>query len=80
MKAAYYFSKTQRRILQYSGRKPLFLPNGMEYTELNNSFEDGDEIPSQNNFSDSKLVFVKENLPVNESVLNISGKRFAKVF
>ena len=80
MKAAYYFSETQRRLLQNISRTPLFLSNGTEYTEILNYFEDGDEIPLQNSFSDSKLVFIKENLPVNESMLNISGKRFAKVF
>ncbi len=80
MKAAYYFSKEQCRVIMFHGGLSNFLPDGTEYTEIVTSFEDDDEIPLQNNFSDSKLVFVKENCPVNEFMLENVGERFAKVF
>jgi hypothetical protein len=82
MKKAYYFSEKQLKTIQFHGQTSSFevVDDGqmIEFTEVRSSFEDDDEIPLQNNWDDSVLVHVKENLPVNEWLLKRNGTRYAK--
>lgn len=71
MKIALYFSTTQA----YHAEPRYYL--NFKFTEIKH-FEDQDEIPEKNNWEDSYLVHVIENLPVDDIYLNHLGKRFAK--
>lgn len=84
MKAAYYYSEKQRMEYQrhFGGTARITIPDGtvLEFTECDNTFEDDDDIPLQNSWDDSHLVYVVENLPVDDVVLKFIGQRVAKTY
>jgi hypothetical protein len=80
MKAAYYFSPAQKRFIDQSSFMTLSDDIVIEFTECDNTFEDDSEVPSQNSWEDSTLVYIRENLPVNEVVLKFTGHRVAKTY
>jgi len=74
MKIAFYYSEKQKKATEKS--HSVFV-NGKEFTEQISSLEDSDEVPAKNNWNDSVLVHVEENLPLDEFFLEHYNSRRA---
>lgn len=59
MKAVYFYSKKQER------NSGSITKNGITYTEIVTNLFDADPTPEHNNFEDSIVVKVENNLPID---------------
>lgn len=83
MKAVFYYSEQQsehiRQMATYGSRNKLLNKkvNGSYYTEVQTHFKDEDDVPLKNNFPDSRIVEIIENLPVDDIVFQRTGNMVA---